>query len=287
MFSFELDERPLGTSNKARWGELTTEEYGLFGQPLRLASQWLQSAPSSDAICSVIDGDRYIPPGNPMHQGIPVYEFRRHSLSPSVAHERAGSALKQLGKYISFRTTDRDLVIGLTHEANGRTSPMIFQYPEGIAITPGPELRGLASITCINHSYLRTLRQLLLEPENNKFKIRKLYFQFALTICHEIIHEINFAVDTELLKRYIEMYKRYNETGARFGEVRFNEPFYEGQRVAELGFFWETEVFGGVCIQSMHKPNDPIFIAEWPSSWSVIREHIRREHLQGTCATGT
>lgn len=265
MFSFELDERPpSGASTKARWGELTMEEYELFDQPLRLATQWLESAPSNDAICSIIYGDRYIPQGNPMHQGIAISKFRHHGLPPSVVHERAGNALKRLGNSISFLITERDTVYGLDG-IHGCTSPLSTEYPEGIAITHHPEVKGLASKIRIHKIYIVTLRRLLL-LENNKFQILKLYFEFALTICHEVIHAVNYAVEPELLSRYIDMGKRYSETGDReiFGKVRFNEPIYESQRVAEIGYFWETQVFGGVCQQSVSNPEKPIFLVDWP-----------------------
>lgn len=50
------------------------EEYELSIQPVCLATQWLESAPSSDAICSITEGDRYIPQDDPMHQGFAVSE---------------------------------------------------------------------------------------------------------------------------------------------------------------------------------------------------------------------
>lgn len=90
------------------------------------------------------------------------------------------------------------------------------------------------------------------------FKIHKLYFASALTACHEVIHVINFAIESELLKKYIEM-------GHNFTRVAFNEPIHEGQRVAELGYFWENKVIGGARIQTVANTQNPLFLANWPS----------------------
>ena len=263
MFSFELDESPGGAFVKARWGGLTMKDYELLDQPLRLATQWLESAPSSDAICSIIAGERYIPPGVPMHH----FEFRHHRLLPSTVHERAGNALKQLGKSVTFRIADRasfPKVVDLDGD-HGGICPWFFGHPEGIAITHDPQKKGLASTTYIHKKYLKTLRRLLDHPSIKKLQILKLYFEFALTICHEVIHAVNLAVESELLSTYIEMGDRLVETRRNFGPVRVNEPFYEGQRVAELGLFWENEVFGGVCQQSVPNAEGAIFLVEWPS----------------------
>ncbi|CAF9941529.1 MAG: hypothetical protein ALECFALPRED_009172 [Alectoria fallacina] len=258
MFSYELDESPGGGTTKARWGQLTMKEYELFDQPLRLATQLLESAPSADAICSIVYGNRYIPQDNLMHKGLAVFEFSQHSLSPPVMQERAGNVLKELGKSISFRVTDRDANMSLAGGDRGRTSPILPPYPDGVAITDRPELKGLASITLIQHEYLTTLEKLLPDSKGNHSKIRKLYFEFALTICHEVIHAINFAIESEFLKKYIEM-------GQNFTRVAFNEPIHEDQRVAELGYFWENEVFGGACAQTVVNTQDPLFLVDWPS----------------------
>ena len=259
MFSYELDDFPHSSTTKARWGELTTEEYELLDQPLRLATQWLESAPSSDAICSIIDGDRYHPPENPMFRGIPVFEFRKHKLPLAAVRDRAGNVLKRLGMSIMFQATNRDPVMNIPVGNHGITSPVLFNYPNGIAITDRPERRGLACIVRIHPQYLAKLDNLLdFGTINTRFQVSKLYFEIALTICHEVIHALNFAIESDLLRSYIEM-------GRNFQAIPFNEPFHEGQRVAEMGFFWENHLFGGVCNQSIPTVENPIFIAEWPS----------------------
>ena len=258
MFGYELNDLPHGEHSKARWGELTLEEYKLLDQPLRLATQWLESAPSSDAICSISYGDRYTPSDSPTFKGRLVSEFSKHSLPGAVVREKAANVLKRLGNSVMFQLTDRDAYTKLEEGTHGRTSALTVYHPEGIAVTDSPEKKGLASMVCIIPTYLTLLKELLNDPQNKRFQILKLYFELALTICHEVTHAIDFAVEFGLLKSYIEM-------GRKFHGVPFSEPFHKGQRVAEIGFFWENHVFGGACNQSIPNPEDVVFLVEWPS----------------------
>ena len=258
MFSYELDHIPQRAKTKARWGKLTREEYELLDQPLRLATQWLESAASSDAICSLVYGYRYTPPENPTFDGAPVSEFYQHGMPSAIARRAAGDVLDRLGDTIRFQATDRDDSPGMRQGVHGSTWPSAHFYPEGIAITDRPEKTGLACITRLHPEYLNILKELLKKPLENDFQILKHYFEIAITICHEVMHAIDYARETNLLKTYLEM-------GDNVRLVAFNEPFYEDQRVAEIGYFWENHVFGGAFNQSMPEPADALFLGQWPS----------------------
>ena len=266
MFSYELDHIPRRARTKARWGKLTREEYELLDQPLRLATQWLESAASSDAICSLVYGYRYTPPGNPTFRRAPVSEFCKHDLPFAIASRRARDVLDRLGDTIRFQATDRDEGLGMRQGVHGSTWPSTHFYPDGIAINGRPEKTGLACITRLHPDYLNVLKELLKEPWEKEFQILKLYFEIAITICHEVMHAIDFARETDLLKIYLEM-------GDNVRLVAFNEPFYEDQRVAEIGFFWENHVFGGAFNQSTPEPANAIFLGQWPSLLFRDKKH--------------
>ena len=260
MFSFKLDESPRPERSKARWNTLTREEYEFLDQPLRLGTQWLESAPSSDAICSIIGGDRNIPSDRPMHKGLVVSEFHQHTLPASAVLATARNALERLAKSISF-----DFVDNL--DDHGRTGAVCLEnhFGDGVEITDRPGFRGLASITRINRVYLTTLRLLLRDRGNNKFQILKLYFELALTISHEVIHAVDLAVESKLLDVYKDMdFASYLKIPVEHRKAFFVEPFYEGERQAELGCFWENKVFGGICMQSPSNPANPLRLTEWP-----------------------
>lgn len=107
-------------------------------------------------------------------KGFAVSKFRQHSLSPSVAHEKAGNALKPLGKSICFESMDLE-------GGHGRTSALWTpeRYADGVAVNDRPGFRGLASTSCIDRVYLTTLQQLLLNPKKNIFQIHRLYFELS------------------------------------------------------------------------------------------------------------
>ena len=258
IFSFEFDLLPRGNKSKPRWGQLTLEEYGLLDQPLRLATQWLESAASSDAICSIVYGDRWTPGENPVFRGSRVDEFRQHGLPDDWVRQCAADVLERLAGSIMFKATDRDGGKDVNAWVYGRTHPSTHQHPKGIAITDRFEKKGLACKTRLHADYLIILKELLEDREDKEFQILKLYFEIAVTLCHEVVHAINFGIETDLLKAFIEIRDCIQL-------VSFSEPFFEGQRVAEIGFFWENHVFGGAFNQSMPDPNDAIFLGEWPS----------------------
>ena len=43
-----------------------------------------------------------------------------------------------------------------------------------------------------------------------------------------------------------------------------DEPFYRNETMAEIGYCWENQVFGGNVFWSS-KTSDPLFVSKWPS----------------------
>ena len=131
MFSQELDERPRDATTKARWAKTKPEDYELLRPALRLATQLLESRPSSDAICSIVHGDRHPSPEKIVHLGVSIAEFHKHNLLPSDVRGTAGKVLKRLGKTIRFRVTDLDRRPDDDHTAFGRTIAFNSGFPQG------------------------------------------------------------------------------------------------------------------------------------------------------------
>ena len=258
MFSFELDEPPDHATTKARWGELTREDYELLCPTLRLASQLLQSPPSSDAICSITYGDRHPSPDRIVRHGAIVQEFHKHTIAPANVRETAGMVLQRLGRSTRFKLTNMRNDPNDDRDANGHTYGMTGGFPQGVAVADGQLRRGIASMTKLDEKYLKMLKELLVETLGKQFQILKLNFEMAITICHEVIHAIHLALGSGPVSLYLE------QGDDRKPQI-FIEPFCEGQTVAELGYFWEDHVFGGACIQSMPHRAYPVYVAEWPS----------------------
>lgn len=258
LLGFVLDDVPEGAWTNARWGELSSYEYRLLCPALRLATRLLESAPSSDAICSIVYGARRPSPENTHHQGILVSEFHRHRLPPWDVRKTAARVLRRLGKSIRFSLTDVEHPMIHDMRSNGRTAAVPTGFPFGVAVTDQPLHRGVSSIIMLDIKYLDVLTKLVDENSGKEFEICKLHFELAVTICHEVMHAIDFALSSDLLFFYIE-------NGDDSEPPPFTEPFYQGQTVAELGYFWENQVFGGACIQSLPTSENPVYLCEWPS----------------------
>ena len=269
IFSWELDEPPKDATTKARWQKLTLEEHELLRPVFRLATQFLESAPSSDAICSVVYGDRHPSPEKIVFKGVSVAEFRKLNLPPSDVRETAAKVLKRLAGSIRFIVNKIEHPLTDENGAHGRTSGITGGFPDGVAVTDRPQLRGLAPVVTLDSKYVKMLKELLVETLGKQFQILKLHFEFAITICHEVIHAINLALSSDLLNHFLTV-------GKDLKKVAFSEPFYQGQNVAELGFFWENHVFGGAFIQSMPIRENPVFFGDWPS-WMFRDEQEQPE----------
>ena len=46
--------------------------------------------------------------------------------------------------------------------------------------------------------------------------------------------------------------------------IELDEPFYKDETMAEIGYCWENQVFGGNVMWS-RKASDPLFVSKWPN----------------------
>lgn len=143
---------------------------------------------------------------------------------------------------------------------------------------------GLGALTRIKTAYVTKLAQLHTEG-GNKLEILNLQFRMAVTLVHELAHAVNAAVDTNLIPLNNEIIL----TGTASSKIY--EPWYEDQRLAELGFAYENEVFGG-AIQPLPnmKPDPlssidsshPVFVQKWPGTVSDVYPKRRGSKLTMT-----
>ena len=256
MFSFMLAELHHDGIPKARWSELTLGEYQLLCPTLRLATQLLESAPSSEAICSVVYGLRRTLPPSITH-GRHVTRFCKHNIPPFYVRETARKVLERLAESITFVLFDGGHRLKDDNAPNGHTAGIAGNFPQGVAVADLQEERGLASRVFVDRRFFRLMDELAAETLGKQFQILKANFEMAVTICHEVIHAINLAIASDLRNIYIAMGEHFTPRG-------FYEPYYQGQSVAELGYFWENEVFGGAFKQSILIRDNPFHLCEWP-----------------------
>lgn len=193
---------------------------------------------------------------------IPVLNFYRNATPDSAVRDLVQVALAKLGDDITFIFRDITGDEGDNGITQGVTSPAPLLYPNGISIRNDKSTTGNASLVAIDEFYYNHLAQMYTNRDRsavqNQLQIHAFQFKFAVTLCHEIAHAANFAVDLKLLTHFVSH-------GNNLVNIPHKEPFFEDQSVAELGRSWENEVFGGYIVQNFNDDNAPIFVCEWPA----------------------
>lgn len=98
-------------------------------------------------------------------------------------------------------------------------------------------------------------------------------------LCHEIFHAKNNAVDSvvladALVETSLRSYEDMRKSGREKGLAANEEPLYEDDTDAELGYLWEKLVFGG----HIHRDLDfdtCVWFSKWPSYWAST-DYLRR-----------
>lgn len=98
----------------------------------------------------------------------------------------------------------------------------------------------------IQKKVLEKLFRLRDEFPSNDIRVLYATLQLAILLNHELTHGVNFFSTT---------YRR-----------KSNEPFYQQERCAELGFAWEQQVLGGILDTPNFDPSSsPAHVHTWPS----------------------
>ncbi|KAI9844384.1 MAG: hypothetical protein M1830_007606, partial [Pleopsidium flavum] len=112
---------------------------------------------------------------------------------------------------------------------------------------------GSESTIGVGTDYVSSLR--VVGANGSVSQLLRLQFHVALTFAHELVHAVNNAVSLETY-----------------------EPFFEDQRLAELGHAWEQAVFGGR--PSFLGPTDarnPLIFAKWPTAFREAHPDLNLE----------
>ncbi len=186
----------------------------------------------------------------------------RHLPGPeAVVRDRVSSALE---KYVAFHYFRVDVP-----PTNSSWDAQTVATAIDCSITDDGR-RGLGSNTGVKKAYFTKLDELRTQG-GNKLEILNLQFRMAVTLVHELAHALNTAVDIHL--------PRYRDEVVRTGTLAHKtcEPWYEDQRLAEFGFAYENEVFGGIIrtLPTMNPnprnsvdPSHPVFVQKWPGTES-------------------
>lgn len=269
IFSHERSNPPPGhgLSDKKKWHvakrehALLVSEYEYLEPTLLLASRLILSPASVELLHSIMYGRRRLT--GIVRNNLPVFQFSRSGLPYSQTRDQVQDALVKLGEYTNFmfvESKQTDIAGG----SNAVTKNALPFYPQGINILSDPRAFGLPSVTFIDIAYKTGIEASTRPARNDKSpamiqKGLNISFRMATTLCHEITHAIFFACNPELLRRFMAAKQETRD------QTNWNEPFFETQKVAELGFCWENHVFGGFIGQGSDYANDALFVTEWPS----------------------
>ena len=234
--------------------------YDALEPTLSLATAILLSPASLVFIYSVLYSPRRLVANPSMHEGQQCYVFARPNPLPdeTILRQRVFSALEKLADSNAFVLMDENDYPGMK-DVHGLTVVMQPATKDGICITDDNR-RGLPTGIRIHKRYVHKLIAWGADPTIvNRLVVLNTQFRLASTICHEIVHALNDAIDTPLLRR-VQIKLASNSVKL----VDSNEPFWEDQRLAELGAAWESEVFGGTIREDPAGPEGPLLVCKWP-----------------------
>lgn len=243
---------------------------------LQLASLLLRSSPSLNADYDLLYSPRVHPAERVTLEGRPVLEFHHVDTTKEYWPERrrlANAALDRLAGVITFRVASEEENIEL-EGCNGYTEISFKEHPHGVNIQDDTNLsKGMASQIWIHSRFFTELRRLRIEKGiENSLKIASLTVKGAAMLCHEVFHAKNNAVDSavladSLVEISLRNYERMRKSGRQQGIAGSEEPLFEDDTDAEIGYVWEKYVFGG-HIHRVADSDTCLWFSKWPSYWA-------------------
>lgn len=256
----------------------------LLEPALEIASYLLQCPASEAFMHSLLYCQREKDFSLSQRAGFPCYDIRR-SLLPLPHDELPRSALYKLKDCVRFHTNvaAADL-LGEYARTEVRGAPCVIANNNDENLTPetrisetGPRRHGYCSTIRIREDIILALAARM---RTDPASLVCLSYQvwMAKLFCHEIMHAFNAAVDSEhvyAVHRALSMWCARLQNAEWTGTPApvmsrkpvSSEPFFGGQRIADIGSSWENEVFGG---QLLHRGGPsgaflaPLLVLKWP-----------------------
>ena len=243
-----------------RWLCLESIDYYRLTPVLRLASLMLQSPASLAYICALIDSPRVRLDMTAPHD---LYSFRRVEYDEVKTKARALDFLGKLTPHVYYRLHDR------MPERETMMGETFRLHDEPPIIMEGFPCSGSRSFINLKPSYVECIRDLVERPVVHAFPepnpavecdILRLRYTVALTLCHETIHACSMALSPQNVP----------------------EPFYEDDRLNELGYSWTQAVFGAT--PDGYGPKDlgsELEAAKFPSIFHMPTTERRQYNRRG------
>ncbi|CAD6571123.1 MAG: hypothetical protein ASARMPRED_004207 [Alectoria sarmentosa] len=264
--------RPLGAEHI--WPQYKSEvEYHAMcaemGTIFQMASSMLETSKSLDFLYQVANSPRKVSNTGSSNQGRPCKEFGwTEPPSKAMARQAARDALRRLSRFLTFQIGDPEANPAV-RGSFGSTEVTLDHFLEGVKMNDVSSKSGMASKITLNEDYILRLRELDNQEGDTTSQRISLQLKMAITLCHEIAHALAFAVDEEILEAFTGEYDAFVKASLEGREyqrrvIGTDEPFYRNETMAEIGYCWENQVFGGNVFWSS-KTSDPLFVSKWPS----------------------
>ena len=220
---------------RSRWENCSDDVYYGITHIIRLASAMLESPASVAFHYALMSDPREYLQETSQRLGVPCYRFRHTNHDEATTRLYFDMMMLRIAPHIRFRWFMKS-DLGFAHlNAFGVTRRNLHSP----TFLRGAQQSGNGSVIHINHEYIDNLSN----GPKPLSQLLRYQFYMALTISHEIAHAVNNAVSVETY-----------------------EPFYEDQRLTELGKAWEVEVLGGMPeMIGETDARNPLASAKWPT----------------------
>lgn len=234
-----------------KWAKCTDEAYELLTPSLRLATLMITSRPSLIFYDSLMLKHRRLLNADTARLGKNCYHLR--AFDSEDRDYADGQILRDVSENIAALSPHITckLIPNVATETNylaitRRVLSVIVKSDTGWPV-------GTGSSIDVGMEFVTNLRRV--RAEGSISQLLRLQFSIAVTFAHELVHAVEHAVS---LENY--------------------EPFFEDDRVAELGLAWEQAIFGGrvVALGDIDARN-PLGLIKWPTAWPEEHPEIRLE----------
>ncbi len=256
----QVDELPSALPNnlsnpihptyyRSQWDDCPDEVYELFTPSVRLASLMITSQASLIFYDALMHKHRKRLHEPSARLGKECYEF--HGFDSDGRDPADPQNLYEVSQEVaSLKTHIRCRLIQNVAEQSGhfavtRRTTVIVKKDDWPC--------GTESTISVGTDYISSLREV--GANGSVSQLLRLQFHVALTFAHELVHAVNHAVSLETY-----------------------EPFFQDQRLAELGHAWEQAVFGGrPAFLGPTDARNPLIFAKWPTAFKEAHPEVNLE----------
>ncbi len=239
-----------------QWDGCPDDVYEILTPSIRLASLMVNSPASLifyDALTNKA-GRRYQRALSD-RLGKPCYEF--HSFDPEIRNSAEPQILREVSEeiagkaeHIRWRLIENDARV---------TNFFAVTRRERVFVKNDVWTVGTTSTISFGMDNVTSLRRL--GAHGSVSQLLRQQFHVAITLAHELVHAIENSIS-------LESY----------------EPYFQDQRIAELGLAWEQAVFGG-RVTMLSNIENPLGLVKWPTAWkeSQPEQMLQRRLPKRTC----